>query len=93
MTHQTDTDTDDGRADCNDERLSQLAQSLDCITDPDLGVLTKTTDSTRENWRKRGIGPAYILAGNNYLYPRASVREWLHGQVRERRSVSPRAAL
>lgn len=68
----------------NEARLRVLADRLDCFTEYDLMVLTDTTPSTVEAWRKRGEGPAYVRAGNRYFYPRAKVVEWLHGRVRER---------
>lgn len=76
------------------DRLQTLASELDCITQDDLRLLTKTTAATLEGWRKRGAGPSYILAGNNYLYPRKGVVAWLQSQVRERRqSVGARGCL
>lgn len=68
------------------QRLAQLAERLDCLTDEDLQLLTGTTPATTESWRKRGAGPAYVLAGNTYLYPRPGVASWLAGNVRERRA-------
>ncbi len=70
------------------ERVRVLAQSLDCIPEPDLCLLADITPSTAENWRKRGKGPAYILMGNRYLYPRQAVAEYLQRNVRERHASS-----
>jgi hypothetical protein len=67
-------------------RLSQLADSLDCLTEPDLLLLTDASPSTLESWRKRGKGPAYVLVGNRYLYPRKAVAEFVHSNLRERRA-------
>lgn len=69
------------------ERVRDLAQSLDCMTEQDLNLLTDTTPGTTESWRKRGKGPAYVLVGNRYLYPRKAVAEFVHSNVRERRGV------
>lgn len=69
-------------------RLSQLADSLDCLTEPDLLLLTDATAATLENWRKRGKGPAYVLIGNRYLYPRKAVAEFVQDNVRERRPAA-----
>lgn len=66
------------------ERISALAQSLDCITEEDLILLTKTTPGTTESWRKRGKGPAYVLIGNRFLYPRAAVAEFVQSNIRHR---------
>lgn len=66
------------------ERIRALAQSLDCMTEEDLNLLTGTTPSTTLNWRKRGKGPAYTLIGNRVLYPRTAVAEYLQRNLRER---------
>jgi len=51
------------------------------------------TQSTVEAWRKRGQGPAYILLGNRYLYPRKAVAKYLDSITRERTSVAAKEAL
>ena len=56
-------------------------------------LLGKLSQSTVEAWRKRGQGPAYILLGNRYLYPRKAVAKYLEGITRERNSVAAKEAL
>ena len=68
-------------------RVTALAQSLDCIPEPDFCLLADITKTTAENWRKRGKGPAYVLIGNRYLYPRQAVAEYIRSNVRERRAA------
>ena len=75
------------------DRLRTLADKLDCLLETDLMLLAKATASTVEAWRKRGTGPAYILIGNRYLYPRKSVSKYLEDVTRERHSVSAKAVL
>ena len=75
------------------DRLRTLADKLDCLTETDIMLLGKLTQSTVEAWRKRGTGPAYILLGNRYLYPRKAVARYLDGITRERNSVAAREAL
>lgn len=75
------------------DRLRTLADKLDCLTETDLMLLGKLSQSTVEAWRKRGTGPAYILLGNRYLYPRKAVAKYLEGITRERNSVSAKEAL
>ena len=75
------------------DRLRTLADKLDCLTETDLMLLGKLSQSTVEAWRKRGTGPAYILLGNRYLYPRKSVAKYLEGITRERNTVSAKEAL
>ena len=76
-----------------DDEGRALARSLDCLTEEELGLLAKAEPSTVEAWRKRGKGPAYILFGNRFLYPRAAVAEHLKGLVRERLAPSARGML
>ena len=75
------------------DRLRTLADKLDCLTETDLMLLGKLSQSTVEAWRKRGTGPAYILLGNRYLYPRQAVQKYLEGITRERNSVAAKEAL
>lgn len=76
-----------------DDRIRALANSLDCFTEDDLLLLAGITHGTASAWRKRGTGPAYVLVGNRFLYPRAGLLEFLAGQVREPRGVPAKAAL
>ena len=75
------------------DRLRTLADKLDCLTETDIMLLGKLSQSTVEAWRKRGQGPAYILLGNRYLYPRKAVQKYLEGITRERNTVSAKEAL
>lgn len=75
------------------DRLRALADKLDCLTETDIMLLGKLSQSTVEAWRKRGMGPAYILLGNRYLYPRKAVAKYLEGITRERNSVAAKEAL
>ena len=67
-------------------RLRTLVDSLDCLTEHDLALLTDATESTVEAWRKRGKGPDYILVGNRFLYPRPAVAAYLSANIRQRNS-------
>lgn len=69
------------------ERVRALAQSLDCIAEPDLCLLADITPNTAEAWRKRGKGPAYILIGNRYLYPKSHLLDFMQTALRTRRSA------
>ena len=75
------------------DRLRALADKLDCLTETDVMLLGKLSQSTVEAWRKRGQGPAYILLGNRYLYPCKAVAKYLDSITRERTSVSAKEAL
>lgn len=75
------------------ERVRQMADRLDCFLEEDFQALAKATIGTVEAWRKRGQGPAYILLGNRYLYPRKAVAKYLESITRERASVSAKEAL
>jgi hypothetical protein len=75
------------------DRLRDLAQALDCLTEGDLCLLANVTASTCDNWRRRGNGPSYILIGNRYLYPRKAVAEHMQGLLRERGTAGGKAVL
>ncbi|HQQ69377.1 MAG TPA: helix-turn-helix domain-containing protein [Alicycliphilus sp.] len=75
------------------DRLRTIADKLDCLTETDIMLLGKLSQSTVEAWRKRGTGPAYILLGNRYLYPRKAVAKYLESITRERNSVTIKEAL
>ncbi len=75
------------------ERVRHMAERLDCFVEEDFQLLAKATEKTVEAWRKRGQGPAYILLGNRYLYPRKAVAKYLDSITRERTSVSAKEAL
>ena len=80
----TQTPPDDAGSVTHRDQVSALAQSLDCIAEHDLCLLAKITPATAESWRKRGKGPAYVLIGNRYLYPRQAVVEFMRSKVHER---------
>jgi len=75
------------------DRLRILADKLDCLTETDMMLLAQATAGTVEAWRKRGTGPAYLLLGNRYLYPRKAVAKYLDTITKERTSVAAREAL
>jgi predicted DNA-binding transcriptional regulator AlpA len=74
-------------------RLYSLIESLDCLSEEDLLLLTSVTPLTIESWRRRGEGPAYVRIGRRVLYPRAAVAEWLAERVSERRTGRPQGLL
>lgn len=77
----------------DEARVSTLAQSVDCLAESDFCLLAGITAGTAESWRKRGKGPAYVLIGNRYLYPRQAVLEFVASNLRERASVPMKAVL
>lgn len=62
---------------------AELAYRLDCLTEHELCTLTRTAPDTPSQWRKRGIGPAYVRFGNAFLYPREALTEYLRQQLRK----------
>jgi len=74
------------------ERLRQLAQALDCLTEEEHLLLTGWAPETAKAKRKRGEGPPYIRHGLHYFYPRRQYAEYMGEHVRERAKV-PAAAL
>lgn len=67
--------------------LRDMAEGLDCYTEEDFQILAGATPKTVEAWRKRGTGPAYIILGNTYLYPRAGLKEFIKTRVRQPRNA------
>jgi hypothetical protein len=74
-------------------RIQELANSLACLTEADLCLLYGIAASTAEAWRKRGKGPSYVLAGNNYLYPRDAVAADIDAKRRSATRVAPKSML
>lgn len=68
------------------DRVKELADRLDCITEEDLQLLYDATPGTVVAWRKRGLGPAYVRLGNRVLYPRKAVAADLEMKTRERKA-------
>ena len=66
------------------ERVRQIADKLDCLTEEDFILFSGATPSTVESWRRRGQGPAYILLGRRFLYPRQALRRYLDSITKER---------
>ena len=74
--------------DAETDRIRLMAAGLDCLIEEDFQLLAGATANTVEAWRKRGQGPAYILLGNRYLYPRKAVAKHLDSITRERPTFS-----
>lgn len=75
------------------DRVRQMAQQLDCFIEEDFQAFAQATPKTVEAWRKLGQGPAYILLGRRYLYPRKAVARYLEEITRERTNAAGRALL
>lgn len=69
------------------DRVRDMATGMDCLIEEDFVLFARITPLTAEAWRKRHQGPAYILFGTRYLYPRKAVAQHLESQTRERNSV------
>lgn len=76
----------DGNTTHEQDRVDELARSLDCFTEADLCKLAGAAPTTVEAWRKRHTGPDYVLIGNTFLYPRDTLKEFLRSRVRKMRS-------
>ena len=74
-------------------RAQALAQSLDHLTEHDVCALYGVTYATVESWRKHRHGPAFVRAGNRYLYPRSAVAADLERRTRSTNGVSAKAVL
>jgi hypothetical protein len=67
------------------DRAAAIAESFDCLIEDDFCLLAGIEPGTAQSWRKRGIGPSYILLGNRYLYPRSAVAYFMKSKIRERK--------
>ena len=75
-------------------RLREMAEQFECLIEEDFQLLADATPNTVEAWRKRGTGPAYILLGRRYLYPRSAVAEFMKLHVRKpRTALAPSEAI
>lgn len=70
-----------------DQRVRQLAERLNCMTEEDFRILAGATPLTVEAWRKRGKGPAYIRIGRRFFYPFEAVSEFMEGAKRSPRNA------
>jgi hypothetical protein len=77
----------------SEAKRAELARSLDCFTSLELRALAGITPMTEQAWRKRGVGPAYIVFGREFLYPKNAVADFLRGKTRAPRSAVPSKAL
>lgn len=77
-TETTTSTTTDGES-----RLRFMADRLDYFTEDDFILLTAAAPATVQSWRKRGIGPDYILIGNRYFYPRDSLARYMDANRRQ----------
>jgi hypothetical protein len=67
----------------NPDRIRELADSLDFLTEADLQVITGWTDSTCAEYRKRRKGPPWVRFGQTVLYPRLETREYLRSRIQQ----------
>lgn len=56
---------------------SKMAYEVNCFTAEDISELAKVKLETLAYWRKHGKGPKPIRFGDAYLYPKASLIEFL----------------
>lgn len=69
---------------CRNERglsnlRSKMADEVNCFTAEDISELAKVKLETLAYWRKHGKGPKPIRFGDAYLYPKASLIEFVNG--------------
>lgn len=75
-------------------RLADLAAAVDCLTETQVSTLAGVKVTTLEQWRKRGIGPAYARFGTSFLYPRQPLAEFLRRRVKQPAGeINPRDVL
>lgn len=72
----------------DEERRAALAERLGLITESELIQLAGVTPMTAETWRKRGVGPDYVLIGTRYYYPIDALQKFLDAKTRRQRNVA-----
>lgn len=65
------------------ERVRQMAERLDCLTEEDFRLLAGATPGTVEAWRRRHTGPPHIRFGNRVFYPRKGIAKYFDSVTRE----------
>ena len=65
------------------EKVNALAATVGCLSEEQVSYLAGVKGTTLLAWRKRGIGPAWTRLGNQVLYPKAALSEFLERQARE----------
>ena len=68
--------------------LRPILHELGLISEEDFARMTGTTESTRENWRKRGKGFPAIKIGNHYFYSIEAGKKIVQDMVLEKVSKS-----
>ena len=61
--------------------------SESCWTPAELAARWKSSTSTLERWRTRGIGPRYLKIGGQVRYPDEDVREFEERSRRQSTSM------
>lgn len=59
------------------------AQRFGYVLEQDFVALCGIAVGTAESWRKRGLGPRFVLVGRQYLYHEKDVDAWIAGRLRE----------
>lgn len=69
------------------DRGNALAHSMGYLTEGDICDLYQVKEATAETWRKRGLGPRHIMAGNRPLYAINEVADDLKSRHRAKKAV------
>jgi hypothetical protein len=69
-----------------DKLGADMARSLGYFTIPDICAIYGITPTTEVQWRKRGKGPRWIVAGHRILRTKEAVLEDLRAREKERRT-------
>jgi hypothetical protein len=67
------------------DRVRELVDRLEYLTEQDVQALADVRPSTVEAWRARGLGPPYVRIGRRYIYPIAGFMQWLNTREQARR--------
>lgn len=65
----------------SDDLGAALRREVGLYTEEDLMALLQCTKATLQEWRSRGLGPAFCKLGKTVMYRRIDVEEWVNANV------------
>ena len=66
----------------------ELARLLGLMTASEFRAFAGITEGTEVAWKKRHVGPPYVLIGTETYYPIPTLTTWANGKVRARDVVA-----
>lgn len=76
----------------NEIERRRIAADMGFMTEETVAYLSKSSPATVEDWRKKGIGPAYIRFGSAYFYEVTEVMAYMKSLKKVSQKTVKRAA-